>query len=85
VWSVELQLTFRRNISPPSSGSKKYFQLEPASKQVASRAVFPNFISHEILSHSKNFNGAPNKILTYEAKKKDSKQVRIIINKKFWK
>jgi hypothetical protein len=32
-----MQPTFRRNISPPSSGSKKKFQQEPASKQVASR------------------------------------------------
>jgi hypothetical protein len=32
----ELQPTFRRNISPPSWGSKKLFQQEPASKQVTS-------------------------------------------------
>jgi hypothetical protein len=37
VQSVEFQPTFQRNISPPSSRSKKLFQQEPANKQVASR------------------------------------------------
>jgi hypothetical protein len=41
MWSVESQPTFRRYISPQSSGSKNKLSKKPAWKQVASRAFRP--------------------------------------------
>jgi hypothetical protein len=41
VYSVGSKPTFRRNISPPSSGSKNEPRKKPALKQVASRALRP--------------------------------------------
>jgi hypothetical protein len=40
VWSIEIQPTFRRNMSPPSSGSKNKPSNKPARSRFASRACF---------------------------------------------